>query len=329
MKFRRDLIDLVKNHFSQKGISYKGSDKAEDLAARYREMRIRHFDPAPRQVHFSNELNYTLSALANETDSQERGKALEAWNTVFHLWHLFTSGGDLTPYLSKNIKVATSSDGLLWDYGMHHFHLGSSAVDSGFIRRSGYLLFAMVGDQDAYFVDVRKHHDPQDLLWVRQDLLNIVHANWPEITNAHVIRGVSGSNLTDQQKKELRRKNVISAADLGGEAIAPLGWGTMADGSSMWCRWWATKLLWEIDRNERILKGQSEEIRANFAEKGMTLSGAPDCRLVLLNSIDASPDLVEQLLEGDHLSKGLYAMGFAIVEATSGYPVIITQTGEA
>ncbi len=326
MNFQRDLTEIVRNFFCQNSISYKGGDKAEDLAARYCEMRIRHFDPAPRQVHFSNELHYTLGALANETDSQKRGKALEAWNTVFRLWHLFTSGGDVTPYLSKYIKDATFNDGLLWDYGMHHFHLGSGDENSELVRRSDFLLFAMVGDNDAFFVDVRKHRDPQGLRWVRQDLLKIVHANWPEITNARLMPGVSGVTLTDEQKKELRRKNVNSAPDLGGEAIAPLGWGTMADGSSMWCRWWAMKLLWEIDRNERILKAEPEELRSTFAEKGVTTSGAIDCRLILLDSIDASPELVKQLLECDHLSKGLYAMGFAIVEATSGYPVIVTQT---
>ena len=110
MNFRSDLADIIREYFSQKCISYKGGDKAEDLAARYCEMRIRHIDPAPRNVHFSNELNDTLGGLANEAEPQERGKALEAWNTVFRLWHLFTRGGDLTPYLSKGVKDTTSRD---------------------------------------------------------------------------------------------------------------------------------------------------------------------------------------------------------------------------
>lgn len=102
----------------------------------------------------------------------------------------------------------------------------------------------------------------------------------------------------------------------------------MLGGSSTWCRLWADKLLSEIEWHEGVLRGQAEQLRATFAEKGVTASGAMDYRLVLLDSINASPECAERLLQGDHLSKGLYAMGFAIVEATSGYPVTITQTGE-
>ena len=328
VNFRRDLIDIVRSYFSQNCISYTDGNTAEKLAARYYEMRIRHIDPAPRHVHFSRELNDTLGGLANETNSQERGKALEAWNTVFRLRHLFTSGSDLTPYLSKGIKDATSRDGLLWDYGMHHFHLRRGAEGSGFIRRSDYLLFAVVADNDAFFVDVRKHRDPQDLQWVKQDLLKIVHAHWPEITNDHVLHGVAGSTLTDEQKKELRRKNINTVVDLEENAIAPPGWGTTVDGSSVWCRVWADKLLNEIEWHKTILDGQPEELRAALEAKGVTTSGVMDFRLVLLDSIDASPELAEHLQEGDHSSKGLYSMGFAIVEATSGHPVTIAQTGE-
>ena len=60
----------------------------------------------------------------------------------------------------------------------------------------------------------------------------------------------------------------------------------------------------------------------------MTESEPVDLRLVLLNNLDTPPELVEYLQEGDHLSKSLYAAGFAIVEATSGAPVMITQTDE-
>lgn len=143
-----------------------------------------------------------------------------------------------------------------------------------------------------------------------------------------MLHGVHGDTLTDVQKKELRRKNVQSVVDLEGVAIAPLGWGTMLDGSSTWCRLWADKLLSEIEWHEGVLNGQPEDLRAALASKGVTASGAIDFSLVLLGSINVSPELSQHLQEGDHASRGLYAMGFAIVEATSGCPVTITQRGE-
>ena len=329
MDFKHDLVDIIRRYFAKEGISYRASAKPEDLAARYCEMRVRRIDPAPRHVYFSNELHDTLGGLASEIDSEERAKALEAWNAVFRLHHLFTIGAVVTPYLSKWIRDATSKDGLLWDYGMHHLHLRKGVDESGFVRRADYLLFAIVGDDYVCFVDVRKHHDPQDLQWVRQDLLKIVHANWPAITDAHVLHGVQGSTVTDVQKKELRRKHVQTVSDLDGVALAPLGWGTMMDGSSTWCRLWADKLLSEIEWHETTLDAQLAEAREVLVKKGADVSSGVDLRLVPLDTIDVSPECAEELQRGDHSSKGLYAMGFAIVEATSGYPVTITYTAEA
>ena len=325
VNLRDDLKDIIGTYFSEKSVRCRAEDKADDLATRYCEMRIRHIDPLPRTVHFASQLHDTLGRLADESNPQERVKALDAWRTVFRLRHLFTSGGDLTPYLSRGIKDATSRDGLLWDYGMHHFHLSSRVEKSGLIRRSDYLLFAIVTDDRTFFVDVRKHRDPQDLQWVRQDLLEIVHTNWAEITGALVLRGVGGSTLTDEQKKELRRKNVNSVHGFGEYATMPLGGGTTGDGGSVWCRMWADRLLREIERHEAILSNQPEEVRAALQSKGLATNGVMDLRLVPLDSIDATPELAEHLLEGDHASRRLHAMGFAIVDAGSGCPVVIDQ----
>ena len=301
MNLRNDLEDIVRTYLSQESVSYVDGNSLDDLVARYCEVRIRHIDPVPRSVHFSTELHDTLGRLAGESDTQ--GKARDAWRTVFRLHHLFTSGGDLTPYLSRRIKDAASRDGLLWDYGMHHFHLSSRIEKSGLIKRSNYLLFAIVTDDCAYFVDVRKHREPQNLQWVRQDLLGIVHTNWPEITAALALRGVDGSTLTDEQKKELRRKNVNTVHDFGEYAIMPPGGGTMFDGTSVWCRMWADRLLREIEWHEDTLGSEPEEARAALQAKGLATDGITNLRLVPLDNIDATPELAEHLLQGNHASR--------------------------
>ena len=206
MNFQRDLVDIIKGHFSQQGISYSGSGDVDDLAARYFEMLLRRIAPVSRCVHFSEELHASLGNLARTSGAKQRKKALEAWNAVFRIRYIMASGGDLTPYQGKGIIDATSKDGLLWDYGMHHFHLSSGFERSGFARRSGYLLFALVADEDAFLVDVRNHRDPEDLQWVRQDLLKIVHRNWPEITSERILHGVQAESLTDEQKKGIEEE---------------------------------------------------------------------------------------------------------------------------
>ena len=328
MNLQRDLVNIVQKYFSQQGISYNGSGDADDLAARYFEMLLRRIAPVPRRVHLSDELHTSLGNLTRTSGAKQRTKALEAWNAVFRIRYIMASGGDLTPYQSKGIMDSTSKDGLLWDYGMHHFHLSSGFEKSGFARRSDYLLFALVADEDAFLVDVRNHRDPEDLLWVRQNLLKIVHRNWPEIISTRILHGIRGETLTDQQKKELRSKNINSAADLGDYAIAPLGWGTVLDGSSTFCRVRADKLLHELKWHEDVLSHPTEELRAHLEGIGVA-PGKEDFRLVLLESVDATTELVDHLQQGDHQSHGLYAAGFAIVEATNGHPVTITVTGEA
>ena len=223
--FKSDLIEIVKRYFTTEGISFENTGDASDFAARYCEMRIRRIVPKPRCVHFSSEIHNSLGKLARETNVDKREGALEARRTVCYLRHLFVSGERVTQHLSKNVNDSSSQDGLLWDFGMHHFHLSRKLEKSGFVERSDYLLFAIVADTEVFFVDVRRHEDPEKLGWVRQDLLKIVFVNWPELTDALVLHGVSGDTLTDKEKKELRRKNINHVPNIGTQPVAPLGGG--------------------------------------------------------------------------------------------------------
>ena len=77
MNFQSDLIDIIEGYFSLEGISYEGSGNAANLAARYCEIRMRRIGPAPRNVHFSDEIH----------DSVNGGGMLGHWGGV-KLYHL-------------------------------------------------------------------------------------------------------------------------------------------------------------------------------------------------------------------------------------------------
>ena len=207
---------------------------------------------------------------------------------------------------------------------MHHFHLSQNPEDLEFVERSYYLLFAIVGDGDVFFVDVRPHHDPEELQWVRQDLLQIVHSNWPEITESRVLHGVAGSNLTDFQVKELRRKHLHVVPNVGGEALAPIGFGTTLDGHSTLCRYWGDKLLHELELHSDYFRNNTEIVRSGFLSNGIDILGDMDFKLVLLDSLDAAGDLGSRLGQHNCLSKDLSGMGFAVIEATTGVPVAVS-----
>ena len=322
MNFTADLVDLIKRYFVSEGIVFEEGKGVSDLAALYCEMRRRRVSSTPRQVHFSSEIHASLGQLFREPDASKKGAALEAWGTVFYLNHLFMEGRTVTHYLSKSILNTKTKDALLFDYGIHHLHLNRQLDKSGFVKRSDYLLFAIVSDTDVYFVDIRPHSDPDNLLWVRQDLLNIVQSNWSELTTSSVLHGVTGTTLTDKERKVLRNKNTNHVIELGGRAIAPLGGGLMADGSSLSCRRWAMRLLHEVEYHDQELSTQHATLRKALNTDHI------DLRLVPLDSLNIPPDPIASLQENNCLSKSLFRMGFAVIEATTGALIRITLKDE-
>ena len=233
MNLCSDLSRLLRGEFDKHGISYGRSMTLDRLVARYFEMKIRLIHPAPRQVHFSDQAYASLGKLSRR--GKDDTTAGDAWTAVFRLRQLLVEGANVNAFLSRKIRRARGWDGLLWSYGMHHFHLGSETDKDGFVKRSGHLLFGIVAPLDVYFVDVRPHPPPNGVEWVSQELLRIVHSNWPELIEANVVQGVRASELTDEEMHELRRKNVNYAMNIEGKAIAPLRGGMAGDGSSVCC----------------------------------------------------------------------------------------------
>ncbi len=321
MSLENDLIDIVKHYFSAEGISYEDEGGASDFATRYFEMRTRRIGPQPRTVHFSDEIHDSLGALARENDEDNREKALDAWQTAFRIWYLLTEGQTVLPYLSERVSNSRIQDCILWDYGMHHFHLSSQLGESGIVKRSDYILLVIVTKEAAYFVDVRLHRDLTKLRWVRQDLLKIVDSNWPDLVNSRVLRGVRGTSLTEDQERELRRKRANYARASGGKAIAPLGGGMMADGSSVTCRWWGMKLVHELKWHESYLQSHSGEVTAAFQAKGFNAGSEMQFQLVSLDSLELSPEAIESLQTDDYSNRDLHRMGFAIVESQTRLPI--------
>ena len=326
MSFESDLRHIIQNEFDRKDVQHDRNMDIVDLTARYCEMMNRRILQVPRRVHFSNEVYDSLRQLTQQTDAGNREKAQEAWDTTFLLYCLLSKGENVNGFLSKNIMHAMGSqskDGLLWDFGMHHFHLRKDIQSSGFVSRSDYLLFAIITQDHAYFVDVRPHRDPQNRGWVRQDLLKIVHSNWIELIEANILRGVQGTVLTDEQKQELRRKNVNHIHNVGGDAVAPLAGGTMADGSSTLCKFVAMRLLHEIRRHQSHFDTQSSDLRSADEDKSIEKASGLEFELVLLDTLNPTDELMDLLRDDQCVSRDLCQMGFTVVERTTRLPVVV------
>ena len=285
MTFHSDLSRLIRGQFDKHGISYDCLMPLDRLTARYFEMCMRRIQPGPRRVHFSDETHVSLGELSCQ------GK-----DDTSRLRQLLVDGDNVNGFLTRTIRRAAGFDGLLWHYGMHHFHLGRETDKDGFVERSGYLLFAIVAPLDAYFVDVRRHPARRGIGWVSQDLPRIVHSNWPKLIEKSVLNGVSGVDLTDEQMQELRRKNCSYAMNIDGRVIAPLLYGTAGDGSSMLCTMRASRLMnklryyAEVLRNEEARNAVVQDMRARGIDVGPTL----ECELALLEDLTLTFAIVDK-----------------------------------
>ena len=329
MSLENDLSRLIRDQFDKNKVSYKRSMCLERLTARYFEMATRRIQPVPRDVHFSEQIHTSLGELARA--GKNNSAAQTDWGMVFGLRQHLVDGVNVNKFLSKNISNAHGFDGLLWTYGMHHFHLGRKTDNDGFVKRSKWLLFAIVSPTDAYFVDVRSHPKKDGIGWVKQELLQIVHSNWPKLIEENVLHGVSGHELTDEELQELRRTNTCVPMIIDGKAIAPLRGGLAGDGSSILCTYWAMRLKKELRdheealRNEKVLQAVAQDLR----NKGFNVEPTLEFELVILEESAPTPELIATLTADGCISQDLCQMGFAIVEKKSRAAIAIHDSGPA
>ncbi|MCE2501548.1 MAG: hypothetical protein J4G13_11910 [Dehalococcoidia bacterium] len=336
MDFRGDLADIIVSSFAECGISFPENANVDDLVQRYLEMRIRRIEPIPRKVHFSEEIHDSLGELVRNDDADQRAQAIEAWGTVFYLNYLFERGFCVMSFQSKmskrkgKVTDTETTDLLLWDYGMHHLHLSRSIDNDGFVRRSDWLLMVIVSNDDVYFVDVRPHQDAEpkpghsgpDMTFVRQNLLEIVQANRPALIESSALYGVSGTDITDREKWELRRKRVNSAPNLGGSAIAPLAGGVAGDGHSVLCTYLAHRLLHLLDWLQRSLESAFDQLQAEFGNHGLASGAHLDFKLVERQAVNLVPDDIQMLCSSDSVLDELWNAGFAVIETNTRSVVV-------
>ena len=328
MDFRVDLHDAIVSEFTRQGISFPEGADVSDLVARHLEMLIRRIEPVPRHVHLSEKIHCSLGGLVQDTNPKYREQAQEAWGTVFYLRYLFERGESVLPHLSRGVNNTDTRrpDGLLWDYAMHHLHLSRAVCPDGFVQRSHWLLYVIVAAQDVYFVDVRPHKDREGFQWVRQDLLTIVQQNWPELLESSSLRGITGDTFSDPQKFELRRKNVNAVHEIGGLAVAPLGFGTMGDGHSSLCRFLGDKLLYELEDYQRMLYSSMDEVRKAFAGRGISDDAEMEFKLVCRAALNVSDEQCLEMCSVEGFIGDLWRVGFAIIETNTRTVTVVNQT---
>lgn len=107
-------------------------------------------------------------------------------------------GVDLGPYLRKRIVDLDYDDDLLNDWDIYHLHLVTTLDSNGFGNRKGPVLFARFDEEHAYLINVWGHGN-----WTNQDMIRIIHNNWPESIEYYSLKDVTGlnQNVTERDIK--------------------------------------------------------------------------------------------------------------------------------
>lgn len=223
------LIDLVNDLkcFNTRELASLGETVATDangysVYAQLAERRMREVPVVPYKVHISHELRANpLYPLVAKVLTEIKGK--------------LERGRSIAMYLPdyQGPKRPSSRDPMLSHWDIRHLHLSPQVTKrvNGLVVRSDFLLYFRIQNNEMYWIDIGRHKAPEEETWLRQELLNIIQHNWPQIQ--HLARGMA-VNEPDIKTMKLGRKhnfNVFPA--YRGKLIMPNSMGVMADGTPM------------------------------------------------------------------------------------------------
>lgn len=141
-------------------------------------------------------------------------------------------GQSLSMYMSKTILDLKYKDLLLFDWNIHHLHLSKRKGCDGFVKRSDFELFVFFTKDTAYLIQIYPHSKSN--LYSTQEMVKILHNNWPDLIATNKIQGVLSKKITDADYGSLRKAGVNTFVEVGDETIyGVIGGGYATDKSSV------------------------------------------------------------------------------------------------
>lgn len=179
LNFASDLQELIEQDLSNLGHASQPGEDFDTVLIRYLNLSCRLLPVVSWTVKQS-------------TDVANKSLPKEIRDGLKQLIKKAESVEDLKPYLSTQINDPDYADLMFYDWGIFHFHLGTTPhpKHKGFIKRTGELLFVITEQSTAtmYLIDIHPHKGG----FTNQDLLRIIEENWSEILEPFTVQGVSG-----------------------------------------------------------------------------------------------------------------------------------------
>lgn len=248
--FIHDWTEILRADLTARGYANSIDTDPERMALQFFNLRKRLISPRPRNI---------LKAPAFSCPPAEQAGLVALEEKI-------ARGEDITPHLSTRLTDLDYDDDLLNDWGVHHLHLGlvmMSPPYEQFIARTGPVLFAKFDSDKAYFIDVRSHGRGVPQPWTRQEMIRILHDNWPQSINRYRLN-VEGlvTPPSDEDIRITRTGHVNSLVQLeAGVVYAPPGGGLSTSGISAEVVMTSDRAMIQLDHFEKWLRNNEAMLR--------------------------------------------------------------------
>lgn len=236
--FKRDWVNYLRTSaLPTLDLEYKDSCTPLENTIRYLNSQRRRIpENKPRTIHESRKLKVPLRFRRDYEN----------------LVTIIQDGGDLKPYLSRQIRKGRSdkNDGLLNAWGIHHLHFHPE-------NHNDEILFCVIKESDVYVISVLTHRN-----WVDTRLIQILHDDWPSLISDAKRSGLLPEVFSDEERSSLRdyNANFPITVDDGTVYLPPAG-GTMASGDSQEDMVNCDKIFFELDYWQGIITREAPAIR--------------------------------------------------------------------
>lgn len=271
LNFDEDFNNILIAELAEKDLHIDCSENSDTIKIKYFNFKRRLISETPRTVLYSKEFIYA--------DDYELGLKL--------IQSKFENGESLTPHLSKQLFNLDYNDPLLNDWKIYHLHLGTELEvnGSGFVNRTGPLLFVRIDEEKAYFINIMPHSNS----WTKQEMVKIIHENWPESIEDYRMNGVIGLEHipSDEDIKQMRKFGINTSVEIeNGVVYMPIGGGLTSAKTSV-------EVTESLIRYNRLLRDLEQHVQNNLKKIGDVVSKNPKYK---------SSDLKIKLI----ITKGIY-----------------------
>lgn len=250
MDFYRDWISHLRKVLEENG--YTPAKDQEDVSMQYFNLCRRLIPVLPRKVLIAKEFKCPPELQLGLDLVKDK----------------IRKGINLLPHLSTRILDLNYDDDLLNDWGIHHLHLGTTLNARGFVERTGPVLFVRFNQENAYFINIMGHGS-----WTNQDLIRIIHCNWPEsIKHFRTPFTSIDKPVTDKDIKMFRSAHALSFIEPEqGVIYAPLGLGLTTAGIGVAVVRASDEYAMLMKRYEDVVKENIDELAKKAKDKGVEL----------------------------------------------------------